>query len=302
MFSYNNVKDKSELFIAMTGLTREEFEKILPSFQKAWNGYLEQNYKNREDRERAYGGGQKGTTLTCIEDKLLFILYYFKVYPLQEILAFEFDMTQSTANEWVHILSGILQSALKESGYLPERNPEILKSILEKEDKKEFGIDGTERRIQRPKDNEKQKEHYSGKKKTHTVKNNIIGGLNTRKANYLSNTYEGKVHDKKIADQENPTFPEGASLFQDTGFEGYKPKGVIIYQPKKKPKGKELSKEDKEMNSIISKIRIIMEHIISGVKRCRIVKDIFRNTKEKFDDLVMEIACALHNFRTQSRG
>ena len=42
-------------------------------------------------------------------------------------------------------------------------------------------------------------------------------------------------------------------------------------------------------------MRIVVEHVICGVKRCRIVKDVFRNTKDKFDDLVMEIACGLHN-------
>jgi DDE superfamily endonuclease len=61
------------------------------------------------------------------------------------------------------------------------------------------------------------------------------------------------------------------------------------------------SLEQKEQNSLIASIRIVIEHIISGIKRCRIVKDLFRNTKEKYDDLVMEIACALHNFRVHCR-
>jgi len=59
--------------------------------------------------------------------------------------------------------------------------------------------------------------------------------------------------------------------------------------------------EQKAQNSLISSIRIVIAHIISGMKRCRIVKDLFRNTKEKYDDLVMEIACALHNFRVHCR-
>jgi hypothetical protein len=76
---------------------------------------------------------------------------------------------------------------------------------------------------------------------------------------------------------------------------------VHIYQPKKKPKGKELTPEEKAENKIISSIRILIEHIIAGVKRCRIVKDVFRNTKLYFADQVMEIACGLHNFRTTLR-
>src|SRR6266851_2166255 len=138
-------------------------------------------------------------------------------------------------------------------------------------------------------------------KKAHTIKNLIIGGLHTRKVNYLSQTYEGKRHDKKIADEENPTYPKDIDVYKDTGFQGYEPEGVKTFQPQKKPKGKELTLEQKEQNSLISSIRIVIEHILSGIKRCRIVKDLFRNTKEKYDDLVMEIACALHNFRVDCR-
>src|SRR5438132_3517738 len=138
-------------------------------------------------------------------------------------------------------------------------------------------------------------------KKAHTIKNLVLGGLHTRKVNYLSQTYERKRHDKKIADEENPTYPKDIDVYKDTGFQGYEPEGVKTFQPQKKPKGKELTLEQKEQNSLISSIRIVIEHILSGIKRCRIVKDLFRNTKEKYDDLVMEIACALHNFRVDCR-
>jgi hypothetical protein len=90
-------------------------------------------------------------------------------------------------------------------------------------------------------------------------------------------------------------------VYKDTGFQGYEPEGVTTFQPRKKPKGRELTAEQKEQNHLISSIRIVIEHIIAGIKRCRIVKDLFRNTKAKYDDLVMEIACALHNFRVDCR-
>ena len=92
-------------------------------------------------------------------------LYYLKVYPLQEILAFEFDMAQSTANEWIHILSEVLKKALDHGGYVPERDPKQLGSVLASEAESTYGIDGTERPRQRPRDAEKQKHYYSGKKK-----------------------------------------------------------------------------------------------------------------------------------------
>ena len=73
-------------------------------------------------------------------------------------------------------------------------------------------------------------------------------------------------------------------------------------QPKKKPKGGELTEEEKESNKLISRVRIVVEHIIAGIKRLHIVKDVFRNIKEGYDDLVMRLACGLHNFRVRFAG
>lgn len=317
---YENLKDKPETFLAFTGLEVEEFQILLQAFTVALDRYVQQNSLPADVRQRDYGGGRKARLGTC-QEKLLFILVYFKTYPLQEVLAFHFDMSQSQAYEWIRMLSEVLRLSLSELGHTPERDPQKVKALLEScmdepgecsqdetetipessTDKENFAIDGTERRRQRPKDQEEQKRFYSGKKKTHTVKNNVIVTLGKRRVEYLGGTWEGKKHDKSISDEEGHEFPEGSILYKDTGFQGYEPAGVDTRQPKKKPRGGELTVEEKEQNSLISKIRIIVEHVLCGVKRCRIVKDVFRNTKDRFDDLVMEIACGLHNFRTACR-
>jgi hypothetical protein len=317
---YENLKDKPKAFRAFTGLDVEEFRILLQAFIVAWERYVQQHRLPPDVRQRDYGGGRKARLATC-EEKLLFILVYFKTYPLQEVLAFHFDMSQGQACQWIHILSEVLECALAELEQLPERDPQKVKERLaacmdesqqhsEEETESEtatgqgmenFGIDGTERRRQRPKDPEKQKRFYSGKKKTHTVKNNVVVTMGKRKVEYLGSTWAGKKHDKKICDEEGHEFPEGSTLYKDTGYQGYEPAGVNTRQPKKKPRGGELTQEEKEQNSLISRVRIIVEHVICGIKRCRIVKDVFRNTKDKFDDLVMEIACGLHNFRTAYR-
>src|SRR5215831_15657183 len=164
VFSYQQVQEHPKLLLAMTSLTHTEFQQLLPQFQSAWEQYVQQHYIERDDRQRQYDAGRSETTLVTLEDKLLFILYYVKVYPLQEILAFEFGMGQSTANEWIHILSGILQKALEHGDYVPARDPKQLATVLGSEAESSYGIDGTERRRQRPCDAEKHKNHYSGKK------------------------------------------------------------------------------------------------------------------------------------------
>ena len=133
------------------------------------------------------------------------------------------------------------------------------------------------------------------------MKNNLVVGLDDIQIKHLSKTHEGKKHDKKICDEEEMSLPEGSELYRDSGFKGHKLAGVEIHEPKKKPRGRELSTEEKEHNRLISRIRVVVEHVISGVKRCRIVKDVFRNTALGYDDLVMELACGLHNFRSGCR-
>lgn len=118
----------------------------------------------------------------------------------------------------------------------------------------------------------------------------------------MSKTYEGKVHDKKICDLEQCKFPKEIILLQDLGFIGHKPANVIIKMPAKASKLKPLTLIQKENNKAISSQRVKVEHAISGVKRSRIVKDKLRSRKNNSDDLVIEIACGLHNFRVRKRN
>ena len=62
-----------------------------------------------------------------------------------------------------------------------------------------------------------------------------------------------------------------------------------------------MSAGERLLNRLISSVRVVVEHVIAGVKRCRIVKDVLRLTKEGVSDLVMEIACGLHNLRVSCR-
>ncbi len=295
MLSYESIKDRPKLLRVMTSLNREEFEYLCILFEQAWDEYKEN--KGYHDESQS---GRK-PALKTPDEKLFFILFYIKLYPLQEVIGYLFGISQSQANYWIHVLSQVLKMALRCNDYLPQRVPEKMTEKLRKDATKAVALDGTERRRQRPLDNEKQKLYYSGKKKAHTLKNDLVVGINDMEIIYLSKTYEGKTQDKKIAEEEELSYPQGIHLYQDKGFQGYQPDGVIIHQPQKKPKGGELSSAEKEQNRLISRIRVVIEHVISGIKRCRIVKDVFRNTKEAYDDLVMEIACGLHNLRTDYR-
>ena len=303
MITYAELKEKPKEFLAATGLQVKEFEQLLPRFKEQLakqSPPADQTTRGKLRRRRA-GAGPK-ERLSTDEDKLLFILVYQKTYPLQTMLGLHFDLSQPRANYWIHRLMSILQQVLAEMGLTPERDPQaVADHPLVNETMPDLLIDGTERRRQRPQDPDQQAEHYSGKKKAHTDKNILLASVHTKKVVYLSPTESGKKHDKKIADEHAICYPVGATLGKDTGFQGYEPQGVVTFQPKKKPRGMELSAADSWVNRIISGTRIIVENTIAGVKRCRIVKDVFRNTKKGFSDLVMEVACALHNLRIDCR-
>jgi DDE superfamily endonuclease len=116
---------------------------------------------------------------------------------------------------------------------------------------------------------------------------------------FLSDTHQGSIHDKRIADTTPYPLPTGSHLLQDLGFQAFTLEGVDIIQPTKKPRGKALTSEQKEDNREVSRRRVRIEHVNSSVKRCRMLKETIRMWKAGIRDLVMEIGCALHNFRVR---
>src|SRR5215468_8835403 len=237
MLSYNKLKDRPRDFLAATGLRLDEFQQLLPAFQGAY----EQRYpyeltRTGKPRQRRPGGGVKGVLQHC-EDKLLFILVYQKINPLQTMHALQFGLSQPQANYWIHQLLPVLQKALAALGFAPERDASRLAtSPLLYAGAPAGAIDGTERRRQRPTDAQRQKEHYSGKKKAHTDKNILLVNEMTHKVIYLGPTVAGKTHDKKAVDAAPVAYPTNATLDKDTGFQGYEPPGTLTMQPKKNPR------------------------------------------------------------------
>jgi DDE superfamily endonuclease len=86
---------------------------------------------------------------------------------------------------------------------------------------------------------------------------------------------------------------------QDLGFLAFTLPDVEILMPTKKPRGQELTREQQRANQALHCRRLRIEHVNSSVKRCHIVKDRIRLWKEGIRDIVMEICCALHNFRVR---
>jgi DDE superfamily endonuclease len=116
---------------------------------------------------------------------------------------------------------------------------------------------------------------------------------------FLSETHGGRTHDKRIADATPYPLPAGSRLLQDLGFLAFTLDQVEVIMPTKKPRGRALTRAQKAANRRIARRRVRIEHVNSSVKRCRIVHDTSRLRKAGIRDLIMEVCCALHNFRVR---
>src|SRR5262245_45956943 len=186
MLDYQSLRRSERKFVALTGLTPPEFQRLLPAFARAYaRRFPADQTQAGKPRQRRHGGGRKGG-LPDIEQKLLFILVYQKTYPLQELLGGVFDLCQSRVNRWIHRLLPILLQALDDLGFLPERNPRrFARHERQQAEPLDLIIDGTERRRQRPKSPDKQALHYRGKRKAPSDKNIVIVNARTRRVGYL---------------------------------------------------------------------------------------------------------------------
>ncbi|MCW5201645.1 transposase family protein [Desulfobulbus sp. US4] len=115
---------------ALTGLTQEQFDILLETFTLIFET-LRQRGLSAGTRKRRPGGGRKGA-LPLMRDKLLFVLYYLKVYPTFDVLGTQFNMSHSKANENLHGLCPVLHEALlkNRSIYFPAKSPALRESIL----------------------------------------------------------------------------------------------------------------------------------------------------------------------------
>lgn len=160
--SYHRIKNNAIKLISLTGLKKEEFESLLITFEKKWDEYI--LHWTIEGKKRIRTPSYSGNgVVPKAEDKLFFILFYYKQYPIQELMGASFRMSQPQANTWIKLLEMILYKSLKEVKVIPERNGLRLKHVIK--DGQILIIDGVERLIVRPSDDDEQKEHYSGKKR-----------------------------------------------------------------------------------------------------------------------------------------
>jgi hypothetical protein len=297
MISLEYAKRSDRLMRATTSLTVSEFGDLARRFAMEWAAVRAAKTAAGTERQRGPGGGRKGC-LVSAEQKLFFILLYYKAYPTQDVMGLLFGITQGQVSEWVRQLTAVVGQLMPL--HRPARQARQLAQLLaEQPELREVIIDGTERRLPRPQHRGKQKRFYSGRKKRHAVKNVLIIGRH--KVLWCSPTAPARCHDKRVAEKARLRLPQSVDLLGDSGFAGLEagPAGVVT--PWKRRKGRRLHWKRRDFNRLLAGERIAVEHTLASVKRLRILRDEFRNRRKGMVDEVMVIGCTLHNFRWESR-
>lgn len=232
-------------------------------------------YRNEQHKE-----GGRPNRLSVFTSLVVYLLYL-RQYMTQTILADIIGVKKwdiSRAYHWV-------QDTLIENGCLRlvgNRKADAGNYLL---------IDVTEIFINRPKHH--QKRYYSGKKKHHTMKVQIVFDVIKCKiiSFYIS---DGKTHDFRMLKESNPHFNELIKGLADSGYQGIEKLLSAIEIPYKRPRGGKLTNDEKEFNHVLGSIRIGIEHVNAWLKRFRILKDRYRGRLKDMWKVVLFV-CAAFN-------
>lgn len=296
MLNLQRVLSDERLLRALTGLNLKAFKQLKSAFAQSL-AEVAIPRRSQHPRQRKSGAGRKPRLLS-VEDKLIYILFYFKCYPTFDLAGVLFDLDRSQANRWMHRLQPVLERALGQEMVLPKRKLTSMEAFIEAFPEVERVIlDGTERPIQRAKDYDQQKQDYSGKKKRHT-RTHLAAVSPDKRVLIFSQSYPGKDHDKGILNREGwaEHIPDAVKIQGDLGFQGLQNEYVNVEIPHKKPKGGSLSDEQKQENQALARERVICENAFAGLKRYGIAAQVYRNRIQGFDDRSMLTAAGLWNF------
>lgn len=273
-------------FRQLTGITPAVFDKLLADLMPR-HEQAEVKRKSRPNRQRQIGAGRKHAL--DLSDRLLMLLIYYRTYTTHVFLGFLFGVDDSAVGRNINPLQPLLNGIFR----IPERRVKI-----EPDEMKELFFDATERPTRRPRRG--QQEYYSGKKKRHTLKTQVVvarstpvpgEGLQRQRVRIAAVcvTQPGSMHDKKVYDRSRVMRPLGVKGTGDTAYIG-----TSLETPYRKPKGRQLTEQQKAENKAISQRRIVVEHGIGKMKTWRVAGERYRNAVPRHTMMMKNVA-GLHN-------
>ena len=322
---YNKLARRPKLFLSVTGMHLHAFQELLPQFQQAFLK-LEAERKLKTvrtatDRQRTVGAGRAFNN--DLANRSLMLLVYYRLYLTQEFMTFLFKAAnKSLICRNIQQMRRVIESVLPTPERARKRIFSLAKAEHERRKKRigsiegfreaypelSFIIDGVEQPKRKPKDKQKRKSDYSGKKKRHTRKQLVTATPNGIIVDQ-SPSVGGRPHDfqafkddhaqrgvlKEFADLR-------ASLYGDSGFQDMAEMGLPLEVRliERARRNHPLRREQKKLNHLRSSTRVKIEHTLSRRKKYRIASEEYRNRDQDYDQ-TMNIVGGLVNLRAYER-
>ena len=274
----------------LLGIDYQQLQDLI-AYGKLLHEKKKQEIEQQKTRIIKAGGGNRPKLSE--EEQIILMLLYLRHYPSFQLLGIMFHISESSAhnifNYWQLLLGDNLPASLLEQ---LKKFPEEMEKIKEELIEYELIVDATEQPIERPSEQEVQKPYYSGKKKRHTLKSQIIFLPENLEIIDVLMGEKGSRSDIGMLRQRFNKFDEKQGFLGDKAYEGESQ----VVTPKKKPKKRELSQEEKDENNWISSKRVLIEHVIRLLKIFKVMQERFRLRRARYES-VTKLICGLVRLR-----
>jgi DDE superfamily endonuclease len=305
MLTYDKLSRNPAAFRSLTGLDRILFDRMCMQVEQALaQRPLETTRRGHTLRQRKQGAGRKYAH--DLRTRLVMTLFWLRVYPSYPVLAFFFSVDQSTICRNLAEIMGVLETLTEFEFERPAAQRKKLGSpeaVMDAFPDVVLVIDAKEQRIRRPQSNkdaqgrlqDTQKPYYSGKKKGHTLKNELAVAP-SGKIGSVSDSYPGgENHDLSVARKNgllDRLDPDAEAVMTDSGYDGLQkdyPEHTL-YQVSKARRNHPLTPEQKQFNRVVGRYRIIVEHTLAQINQFQVLAQIYRHPRAHHRGIVRVVA------------
>lgn len=305
MLTYERLKMKPRQFQSFTGITVSEFEKMFDELEWKHEKFEQKRLGDRK-RQRAIGAGRKFKH--GLATRVLMCLVHLRLNLTCSVMGYLFSLDDGNISRNVRQMRKFLNKHLPEPSRLMAAGKKInsIEELFRLYPDLKAIVDGTEQPIQRPQDSEKQKSYYSGKKKRHTIKKQVMVNMNGLILD-VSPSVEGRRHDYRVFEETQVlerTIPKEVTVLLDSGYQGAQTGQVDgkVLLPKKATKLHPLSPSDKASNRALSSLRVRVEHALGRMKCFKILSDRFRHALVSYDEIFSVVAGLVNFARMERQG
>lgn len=307
MLRYQKLVARPQQVFRFTGLRPEQFAALATRLDPLWRA-AEHRRLARPTRRRAIGAGRQ-YTLAALEDKLLCLLVFYRLYLTEDLLSYLFGLHRSNVNRLFSKLEPLLAEAADPSlrAFLRDAKRQRRKIgrwedfVQAYPDLAEVITDTTEQPRQRPSTRWQRDRYYSGKRKRHTLKTQLTVSRQGRIL-HVAAPVPGRIHDYRLFQRLDlpARLPPESRWYLDRGYDGAAtayPRHTLIL-PVKRRNHRPLLPWEWLHNVWQAKKRIGIEHVLCRMKQYQVLAQVYRHRRARYGAIVHNIA-ALVNFRTQ---